>query len=231
LELSLKVYEPQEVIYLESIVNSGNTVLDIGANIGYYSLILARKVGENGRVYAFEPEPENFELLKKNVAINHYQNIIPVNMAISDTNGISRLYINETNKGDHRLYDSGNKRSFITVEKIKLDDYFKGQPQTNIDVIKMDIQGSELQALKGMTNLLLNSKKLILVLEFWPFGLNCAGSNPEELIDFLTEMGFHIFVLDEIKKCNYLVTKNELLNGLSKLNECDSINLICIKGN
>jgi len=94
-------FEPYETTLIESEIRPGDVVLDIGANIGYYTLIFARLVGERGRVYAFEPDPTNFRLLKKNVRANGYQNVIFVKKAVADSSGSMPLYLCPDNKGDH----------------------------------------------------------------------------------------------------------------------------------
>jgi len=115
-------------------------VVDIGANIGYYTLIFARLVGEQGRVFAFEPDPANFSLLAKNVAVNNYHNVELIQKAVSDQTGNARLYLSPKSTVDHRIYSSNDNRKFIDVEAVRLDDYFLDN-NGKIDFIKMDIQG------------------------------------------------------------------------------------------
>jgi len=143
--LSLSIYGIHEPLVTELVkkeIKKGNVVLDIGAHIGYYTLIFAKLVGEEGKVFAFEPDPTNFSLLKKNVEINGYKNVELVQKAVSNKNGKIKLYLSEENSGDHRIYNSHDGRKFIEVEAIRLDDYFKNYNGA-IDFIKMDIQGAE----------------------------------------------------------------------------------------
>jgi len=143
LNLSINgVYEPFETELVKKEIKKGDVVLDIGANIGYYTLIYAKLVGEEGKVFAFEPDPDNFALLKKNVEINGYRNVILAQKAVSNKTGKIRLYLSEVNKGDHRIYDSHDGRKSIEIETIRLDDYFKNY-NVRIDFIKMDVQGAE----------------------------------------------------------------------------------------
>src|SRR5262249_36832247 len=93
LELSIHgIYEPAETRFVEANVPRGGCVLDIGANIGYYTLLFARAVGPAGRVFAFEPEPENFDLLRQNVRSNGYENVRMENLAVADENGWLNLF-------------------------------------------------------------------------------------------------------------------------------------------
>jgi tRNA G37 N-methylase Trm5 len=111
LDLSIYgVYEEYETDLIKKEIDRGDVVLDLGANIGYYTLLFAKKVGDEGRVYAFEPDPTNFSLLKKNVEINGYRNVVLIQKAVSNKNGKLKLYLNEDNKGDHRFYNSHDGR-------------------------------------------------------------------------------------------------------------------------
>src|SRR5262249_29206299 len=142
LDLSLNgVYEPFETELIQSLIHEGDTVLDIGANIGYYTLIFARRVGTAGRVFAFEPDPENFALLKSNVEANGYKNVVLVNAALSNQSGTLRLYLCDENRGDHRIYPSGDGRRAIEIPALTGDEYLKDV--SDVRFIKMDVQGAE----------------------------------------------------------------------------------------
>ena len=97
-------WETAETSWFLRIVKPGDTVVDAGANTGYYTLIGSRLVGDKGKVYAFEPEPANFELLQKNVRLNGLSNVVLERKALSNRNGTLKLFIADKNKGDHRIY-------------------------------------------------------------------------------------------------------------------------------
>lgn len=210
--------------YVMKEIRKGNVVLDIGANIGYYTLIFAKLVGEEGKVIAFEPDPNNFALLKKNIAINGYQNVVLVEKAISNKSGKGRLYLAEENLGDHRIYESNVilGRKSIEIETIKLDDYFKDY-EGRIDFIKMDIQGAEPIALEGMRTLIEKHSPKILT-EFWPGGLEQFGIEPEEYFNLLLRKGFKLYDINELEKTVELVSIDELLH-MERL----ETNLLCIR--
>lgn len=201
LHLSINgIYEPFETELVKKEIKKGDVVLDIGANIGYYTLIFAKLVGENGKVFAFEPDPTNFSLLKKNVEINGYGNrVVLVQKAVSNKTEKIKLYLCEDNKGDHRIYDSHDGRQSIEIEAIRLDDYFKNYNGT-IDFIKMDIQGAEGWAIQGMHNLLKKNKTVKIVTEFWPIGLKGSGIDPDEYFKILIELGFKLYEINEQEK-------------------------------
>lgn len=190
------LYEAFETAFFLGELRPGSVVLDIGANIGYFTLLFAKAVGPQGHVYAFEPDPENFTLLQSNVAQNDYRNVTLERKAVSATSGVLRLFLCEQNRGDHRIYDSGDGRACVTIESTRLDDYFaSGVP--NIDLIKMDIQGAEFSAVQGMQNVLRRNPGVVMVTEFWPSGLARQGAQPRAFLELLEGLGFTVSHLDE----------------------------------
>ena len=189
-------FEPCETKLFSEQLQAGDEVLDIGANIGYYTLLAARKVGPQGRVYAFEPDPTNFALLRQNVELNGYRNVVLVNKAVGETSEDLKLYLSDVNAGDHRTYASEAGRPAITIPCTSIDDYFRGQ-DCQVNFIKMDIQGSECRALRGMQETLQRREYLRLTVEFWPYGLVRAGDSPQELIRLLEQSGFKLYDIDE----------------------------------
>jgi len=105
-------YDEFETKLIKKLITNGNTVIDLGANIGYYTLIFARLVGTQGKVFAFEPELNNFELLKKNITINGYENVIIINKAASDKIGKQELYLFEDNKAGHSILNPEKRNDF-----------------------------------------------------------------------------------------------------------------------
>ena len=189
------VYEPLATDLVRSEIGPGDVVLDIGANIGYYTLIFAKCVGPAGRVFAFEPEPGNFALLQENVATNGYRNVTLARLAVSDRAGRARLFLDADNAGDCRMYDSHDQRPSVDIATVRLDDHLASLDR--IDLIKMDIQGAEPAALRGMRGLLERHRQVRLLLEFWPYGLQLFGADPKEFLDTLREAGFALWNLNE----------------------------------
>jgi FkbM family methyltransferase len=182
-------------IALAAALPRGATVVDCGANVGFFTLLFARSVGDHGRVYSFEPGPLSFALLSKNVAINGYRNVTLVNKAISSSSGTTDFFLCRTGESDNTMFDTpGEERDRISMTTVSLDDYFGGTP---IDFIKIDIQGSEYLALQGMTGVLENNPKIQLLMEYSPSSLEMAGVNPTELVSRISSLGFSIFVVYE----------------------------------
>src|SRR5947209_9922443 len=177
-------------------IHPGNVVVDAGANVGYYPLLFARLVGERGAVFAFEPDPENFALLQGNVEANGYRNVTLVRGALSDRSGRASLFLDDVNRGDHRLYDSATGRGHVPVETIRLDDYVAAF-ERHIDFIKLDIQGTEPAAVSGMDTILRRNDGLVLMTEFWPYGLRESGTRPLDYLRLLLDYGFTLYVADE----------------------------------
>jgi FkbM family methyltransferase len=221
------LYEPLETDLFKKEIRPGDIVLDIGANIGYYTLIAARLVGSEGRVYAFEPDPTNFQLLQKNIQANGYQNIRPLNRAVSSRAGEVSLYLNPSNRGDHRIYDSGDGRTSVKVQTLRLDDFFKPL-EKKVHFIKMDIQGAEFAALTGMKGLIRKSNGLKLVTEFSPGALQTAGAKPARYLQDLLSLGFRLFEISEKGKSIHPVTSAQLLNRPWGGAE-EYTNLYCVK--
>jgi FkbM family methyltransferase len=223
-----EVYEPFETALFRNEIKPGQTVLDIGANIGYYTLIAAKLVGPKGKVYAFEPDPNNFDLLKKNVETNGYTNVVLINKAVSDKNRTSKLFLSKTNKGDHRLYDSKDRRPFVTVQTIKLDDFFKHLDK-KIHFIKMDIQGSEAGAVKGLKFLIKKNPHIKLITEFWPYGIKRAGDSAPSYLIALKKLGFKIFEISEKEKTKRPARLKNILKRCT-IQSQNYANLFCEKG-
>jgi len=177
----------------KNVVKEGDVVLDLGANIGYYSLLAARLVGEKGKVYAFEPEPVNYSLLLKNIELNGYDNIVAVQKAVSNVAGKVRLFLDKKDTGAHTIYQPDDEREFTEVESVILDDFFKDKKHP-INVIKMDVEGAEMAAFSGMDRIIRESENLKMFVEFYFPGMKRAGNAPREFARRLLE-DYHFSIL------------------------------------
>jgi FkbM family methyltransferase len=186
----LGVLGKEEFTFLSKVVRSGMTIAEVGANQGIYTLYMSR-LAAPGRVFAYEPEPVIYDQLAENVRINAAANILCQQLAITNENKSSILRPGSLNSGDNRIVDGmAAKTEDIFVNATTLDCLF---PDERIDLIKIDVQGLELQVLEGARELLQRTEEIILLLEYWPYGLNLAGSSAAELLTFLDENGFHLW--------------------------------------
>jgi len=188
-------YEPEESAAIEALVRPGSVFVDIGANLGYFTCLAARAAGPTGRVVAFEPDRLNVRLLRRNVRANRFENVTIVPAAVGGRDGEIELFRSEINHTDHRVYDSGEGRGAERVRLVSLDSYFPRA--SRIDVLKIDIQGFEAQAFAGMRRILAEQRdRLVILTEFFPEGLEEAGSGPAELLALFSAAGLRCWFMD-----------------------------------
>jgi len=235
LELSIyPEYESLEYNFVKEKIKKGDVILDVGANIGYYTISCAKIVGNTGKIFSFEPEPENFKLLEKNVKVNHYDNVVLNNVAVSDKNGTVNLYLSKIRGGMHRIYPSHFcTEDYVKTNLICLDDYFSTNPlREKISFVKIDVEGSELGVLKGMKTILPN-KRLIILLEFVPGCLKEFGSDPKDVIELLRSYNFQFYYTLEEKREIHKIDNFKLFlhkyDGDKNDKSPKGTNIICIK--
>ena len=229
LDLSINgVYGELDTKIIREEIHEGDIVIDVGANIGYYTLIFAQLVGSSGKVFAFEPEPKNFEILKKNIEINNYQNIVAEQKIVSDKSGIVKLFIAEHGIVGHRINQEKSSQKFIEVESIILDNYIKKLNLDNkINFIKIDVEGSEPKVLEGTKEIIKKSNQLKIFTEFNREVVKEYGIEPKEMIDLFYRNGFKIYLPNYKENKINLTNVNELLTSKETLLE--NINLLCKK--
>lgn len=209
---------PEHVNFFLSLpFQDDDVILDIGANIGWYSIVLRKNITRNVSIYAFEPEPLNFELLEKNVATNHAQ-VKPVNKAVAEKAGHLTLFLyHAKNSGRHSLLDINQETNkSIQVETVRLDDFLERE---NIDpgrvkFVKIDIEGYEFFALKGAVKLM--EKLPYMFLEFSPASIRKGGQDPADFIRWLAQFQFNFYNIDDGKPAgrdlNYLTSSERTEN-------------------
>lgn len=175
----------------------GDHFLDIGANIGYFSVLAAARVGHSGRVIAFEPEQANHALLAQNAARNPLTHYSLHAVAASDADVRGQLFLNPDNLGDHQIYATQH-RVAQDIELRRIDSVLA--KATRIDLVKIDTQGAEQNVIAGMIELLAhNADGLLLLLEFWPKGLARCGGDAHRLLQMLLGLGLRPYVVEHIK--------------------------------
>ncbi len=187
-------YEPAETEFLKSVLAPGHVFLDIGANIGCFTCLASRIVGSAGRVYSFEPDRDNYRILQKNIRCNRCANTTAVRCAVSERTGRALLYRSEINHGHHTIYDGGEGRRAVRARCVALDDYLPRG--LRVDCVKMDVEGAELFALRGMRRLVEDCRdRIVMLSEFSPNMLSAAGCDPLEFLALLESCGLRLWDL------------------------------------
>lgn len=190
--------EPMTTALFGRAVQPGMVVVDVGAFIGQYSLLAARKVGVSGKVFAFEPDPRNFAYLVRNVERNRLADRIKIApQAVTDRTGETTLYLDpEVGSGSSVVFKRRRAVATQIVEAVTLDECL-GQAITP-DIIKLDIEGGEVRALDGMAETVRRAKpELAMFVECFPKALRSAGTGVHSLVQRLERFGFGVYVIDE----------------------------------
>lgn len=185
-------YETLTVRMFRDAIRRGMAVADIGAHIGYFTLIAARLVGSEGRVWAFEPNPDSLRFLRHNVERNSLGDRTVISaVAASNVGGSAQFHLEPGNRMASSLFVGHDFGCAIPVDTGRLDDLIPGV----VDVMKMDVEGGEIRALQGMPRIL--SQLQILLIELNPPFLRASGCRPDEVLELLETAGLQAQVVDE----------------------------------
>ena len=224
-----RVWEAVETAMVCKLISPGDVVVDIGAHIGYFTVLFSNLVEERGKVYGFEPEKDNYSLLESNILTNKLENVTIENLALSDKSGEALLYLSNGNKGDHRLTPVKGREE-QKVNQITFDQYLQGSQR--IDFIKSDTQGHELKVLQGMTQIIhANKEHLCCLLEFAPGLLNSQDPDGvKHFVDFFDSYETKIYWINDKGKTQELVAvdkdalyviANRMLKHISSDHSCN----------
>lgn len=155
------VYEPHITSLFRKLLRRGMTVLDVGTNAGWFTLISARAVGPSGRVLAFEPEPGNYAALTENLRLNGFANVTPYDVALFDREGVLPLSLSATASAWHSMVLPVGEAS-VPVRTIRLDRLLDDAPVAHVDLLKVDVEGAEPNVLLGASETLAKTDHLIL---------------------------------------------------------------------
>jgi FkbM family methyltransferase len=178
----------------------GMTVVDVGAYIGYFSLLAGKRVGPKGNVWAFEPNPRSFAMLKENIAENDLGNqVVALQMALSNSVEPRTFFFDSTDESRSGLTAPDDCVGETVVECTTADAHFG--TGMRVDVIKIDVEGDEIGVLEGMSGMIRNAPEgLKLFAECNPEALQRAGGSTEELLEALRSLGLNPLVIDEAKQ-------------------------------
>lgn len=207
-------YEPlQTRVFLESL-KKGETVLDLGANIGYYTILASKKVGPKGRVIAVEPDQKNLAWLYRNIKVNQSENVWVVEGALGRKESLVGLKKDTANFGESQLCSLGEGPA---VKVFCLEKVLQERRVQKVDLIKLDVEGAEVEVLAGAKDFLKKAKKVRLLVECHPRTLAFFSQTPEGLVRSLKSLGFKPKkIVSEFEKKIFRFSEKKLKESLLK---------------
>jgi FkbM family methyltransferase len=179
-----------DIYHLRRLVKAGDVILDVGANFGYYALSLAKALDGRCVVHALEPDPANFDRLRRHIERNGLEDCVRAHrLGVSDRAGTANLNRHPGNSGHSALVPDGEVQG---VTLTTLDAFCRERELARLDVLILDVEGYEERALKGAAGTLGRFKPLVVV-ELFPPVMNRQGSNPEAAARILTGLGYQLF--------------------------------------
>jgi FkbM family methyltransferase len=196
--LGKHITERHELTMIRRLVKPGMTVVDVGANVGFYTLQMSSGAGPAGRVLAFEPDPFCFRLLRSRVQRSRVQNVEAHQLAIDDHSGDAVLYCSAYNRADNRLTQSHDEPHVEThhVKTRSLDDFLSSEDLPAVSAIKIDVQGAEEHVLRGAQRTIAAGLEWIWI-EFSPHHLHSAGTDSRTFLALLATLKMDVFEVDK----------------------------------
>lgn len=193
-----KNFEAEELAALRGLLRPGDTVFDIGANIGFMAMNFARMVGSTGKVHAFEPIERNALLVRLSALVNGFDHVMVHQRAVSDTPGKTLARMNGDQDSAVAFFSAGGDGAVDSVETASVDSVAKAARLDRVDFIKIDVEGFEYDVLKGATDLLADPARRprLLMIEIVEEYLHRAGATGEDIYRLLAEHGYDSFLLE-----------------------------------
>jgi FkbM family methyltransferase len=179
-------FEPETVETIDRLVRPGDVALDVGANVGFVTLTLAVRVGEAGRVYAFEPTERAFQRLARNLSLNSFPQVRALRLGVSDREGRTQARIRSSYRTDG--IDSSTEQA---ISLVTLDLWAAREGLDRVDFIKIDTDGMEVQVFRGARATLERLRPGVFF-ELVPQAISDAGESAEELVRFLDGLGYRL---------------------------------------
>jgi FkbM family methyltransferase len=194
-------WEPSETKFMASRLGAGDVVLDVGANIGWFSLVAARAIGKRGTVHAFEPRPDTVAMLKRTIADNDLrEQVIVWELALADRWESSRLYWEKgTDNPGYSFLEPSNSALLTEFESVAVKSAVLDEllPDIAPDLIKIDVEGAEPRALSGAKQAI-RRRRPVIVSELYPNGLrDVSGVTCAQYIALLRELGYSCYLLED----------------------------------
>jgi FkbM family methyltransferase len=208
-------FEEESMIWCRRLIEPGMTVIDVGAHLGFYSRRLSKLVGSQGRVLAFEANPENFEVLQRN--LRGYKNVEAFNNCVADHDGTFTLHVSPGHSNHSLLAGYTESATEIELRGVALDSFLASRGIREVGFIKSDTEGAEPLVVAGMRQLLSSAPKPNLLLEYNPRAVRFGGTQPEELVKHLEEFGYEVRA----------IAPDGSLGGIPELTGFEYCNILC----
>ena len=247
MRLLTRTYEADTVELVRKITRPGMVALDIGANVGYYTRLLSTLVGSSGHVLAFEPHPRSFTLLRQNTV--QLNNVSLIAMAVGHMEGWATLYDSLPEAGSSSLRCDARQVAELrdvhrgqalaprivkdlptatySVKTTSVDSYLSERHIREVNIVKIDIEGAELDALRGMEEIVKRSKQMAMFIELNPRTLRQFDSSPLELWSKLCDLNFEIKAINRKRRLTPLTNKDSVLELAEGMD--GYVNLFCTK--
>lgn len=205
-------YEPNTFAFLRSVCREGDTILDLGAHIGLFSVLFARLVGKSGRVFAFEPTPQTNAVLRETIELNNCQKIVEVRPeAVARTSGEAILFDTGTaGSNANSLVKTERHNSGVKVKTVSIDDFVRAR-NLRVNCLKIDVEGAELRVLEGASQTLLEQRPVIH-LALHPQPIKQGEDSLEEIWDLLEGLGFSISFNQRLVKREWFIMHEDLFD-------------------
>lgn len=210
------VMEPGLTKYFCTLIKPGTVVVDVGANVGIFTLLAAKLLEGTGKIYSFEPTPRIYEILRDNVQVNSFLELGIVHLhqlAVTDRSGKACLSIFNNDSGHNTLFRDGKADGEIEVTTTSLDEILATQER--VDIVKIDAEGAEPLIVRGMQQVIKRNPKIRILLEFAPVHLKRAGRSPLEVLNEFGSFGFDIRRIDDVNGDLLSVAPGELVEVFS----------------
>ncbi len=189
-------HEPKIFSFLNKYLKDGMTYVDVGANIGVYTLFAAKRVGTRGKVFAFEPQTKTFNRLIENIQLSKLENIIAEQAAVGEQEGKLEIVTNDKYSSvSYTKHINSETSALNTCRMITLDAYFKAVK--DIDYLKIDVEGFEFYVLRGAEQMLKKKIPSIIQLELIEKFQNRSGSSIKRICQLMNSLGYKFFYLKE----------------------------------
>lgn len=190
----LGIYDPVTAGLIDRFVSDGTVAFDIGAHIGYFTLMLARRVGSAGDVHAFDPDPRAASRLREHVRVNEADNVTVNQMAVSDVEGMLDLRVPDQ-LGWATVKPGVVAHATVSAPAVRIDDYVNDNAidPSRVSFVKIDAEGAELDAIRGMEGALARMSGAVVV-EFFPSRMRTHGDDPDQLLATMAGLGYRALV-------------------------------------